>query len=158
MSRAAASGTYVHATVVVVGESGVLIRGASGTGKSALALALMAEAGRQGLFNRLVGDDRVQLSTTSGRLTARGHPVVAGLIEERGTGLLAVPHEDAVVVRCIVDMLGQSHDMSTSRMPGEGDRRIAVEGVELPRIGIFGALSVQEGARRILAQLAVEAG
>ena len=58
MSGRAASAGYIHATVVLVGEAGVLIRGASGSGKSALALALMSEAGRRGLFARLVGDDR----------------------------------------------------------------------------------------------------
>ena len=149
-----AGGPYTHATVVLVGEAGVLIRGASGSGKSALALALMAEAERHGLFTRLVGDDRVQLSALSGRLMAIGHPAVAGLIEERGTGLLPVPHEAAAVIRFVVDLPGKSGDPTASRLPPAEARRAVVSGVDLPRIEITGLLEAQEGARRILSLLA----
>ena len=49
----------LHATAVIHGDSGVLILGPSGSGKSALALALIARASDAGLFGALVGDDRV---------------------------------------------------------------------------------------------------
>ena len=147
-------GSYTHATVVLVGEAGVLIRGASGSGKSALALALMAEAERQGLFTRLVGDDRVRLSARAGRLSAQGHPAVAGLIEERGTGLLPVPHESMAIIRCIVDLAGKLDDPTAARLPSAEARHAAVCGVDLPRLAITSLLDAQEGARRILSLLA----
>lgn len=53
----------VHGTAAVVGEAGVLIRGASGAGKSSLALALVDAAAARGLFARLVGDDRISCTT-----------------------------------------------------------------------------------------------
>src|SRR4249919_3981593 len=56
---ALAGGTSVHATAVIHGESGVLILGPSGSGKSALALALMARATGEGAFGALIGDDRI---------------------------------------------------------------------------------------------------
>lgn len=157
MSGRTANGGYIHATVVLVGEAGVLIRGASGSGKSALALALMSEAGRRGLFARLVGDDRVEIAQSGGRLTARGHPAVAGLIEERGTGLLSLPHETAAVVRCIVDLPAKSHDASPPRLPDAPDGRMEVGGVELPRLALSRSLGPEESARRILALLSREA-
>ena len=93
-----------HGCVVLVGEAGVLIRGASGAGKSALALALIEAAGRAGLFARLVADDRVLLRAACGRLLARPHPALAGRVEKRGEGIVAVEHEPCGVVRCVVDL------------------------------------------------------
>ncbi len=44
--------TALHATALVVGESGVLLRGPSGAGKSSLALALIRAARERALFRR----------------------------------------------------------------------------------------------------------
>ena len=52
------AGDYLHGTALLVAEGAVLIRGASGAGKSQLALSLMAEARRRGLkikFSRRMG-------------------------------------------------------------------------------------------------------
>jgi hypothetical protein len=89
---------------------------------------------------------------------ALGHPAVAGLIEERGTGLLAVPHEAAAVVRCIVDLAGKPGDLAATRMPESIDQRASVGGIELPRIQLLASLTAQESARRILCHLALERG
>ena len=74
--------SYLHASVVVIGEAGVLISGPSGSGKSSLALALIAAAEGAGFFARLVGDDRIAIACKGTRLIARGHP----LISERSKG------------------------------------------------------------------------
>ena len=84
----------VHASTLVVGEHGVLVRGPSGSGKTRLVLALMAEAGRDA-FARLVADDRTLLSRHAGRIVARPHPAIAGLVERRGLGIVTVPSEPA---------------------------------------------------------------
>jgi serine kinase of HPr protein (carbohydrate metabolism regulator) len=147
------TGTYVHATVVVVGEAGVLIRGASGSGKSALALALLAAAEQRGLFARLVGDDRVSLLPTGDRLLARAHPAIAGLIEERGTGLLPVPYETAAIIRCVVDLAGESTTGQTARLPEVEQKTALVDSIRLPRLALDSRASAQEGARRILSLL-----
>ena len=63
---------------------GVLIEGASGAGKSDLALRCLDDG------FRLVADDRVELWTSGGRLFGRAPPTLAGLIEARGIGILAL--------------------------------------------------------------------
>ncbi len=88
MSEIEGEGTGIHATAVVYGESGVLILGPSGSGKSALALALLARARDIGVFGALVGDDRVWARAVEGRLVASGSPKLAGLIERRAVGLV----------------------------------------------------------------------
>lgn len=62
---------------------GVLIEGPSGSGKSDLALRLLACGWR------LVADDRTVLWISGGRLFGRAPDALAGLIEVRGQGVLA---------------------------------------------------------------------
>ena len=115
----------MHGACVAVGEAGVLIRGPSGSGKSTLALALVEAAAARGLFARLVADDRVLLAAAHGRLVARPHPALAGLVEERGIGIVPAPHLPAAVVRLVVDL-----EPAPRRMPERA--RVTLEGLELP--------------------------
>lgn len=73
------------ATVVAIGGRGVMIEGAPGTGKSALALALIDRGAV------LVGDDGVLLEAADNSLVARPHPRTRGLLEVRNLGLLTFP-------------------------------------------------------------------
>lgn len=97
-------GQSVHATAVAVGEAGMLILGASGSGKSRLAMALIAMGRQGGRFTRLVGDDRVRLRFLHGRVVAGPHPAIAGRIEERGVGILETCWEAGAVIRCVVSL------------------------------------------------------
>lgn len=90
----------LHATCVAVEGRGVLITGPSGSGKSSLALALMAHGAR------LVADDRVTLSLDGGALWATCPPAIRGMIEARGIGLLSADALDGAEVVVAVD-LGQ---------------------------------------------------
>jgi serine kinase of HPr protein (carbohydrate metabolism regulator) len=63
---------------------GVLIEGASGAGKSDLALRALDRG------FRLVADDRVILWRADGRLWGRAPDTLRGLIEVRGVGVVAV--------------------------------------------------------------------
>ena len=105
--RRCRAGTGLHATAVVHGESGVLILGPSGSGKSALALALMARASSAGAFGALIGDDRIFVRKAGGQLVASGAANMAGIIERRMAGLIAVPHEPATIVRLAVELCEQ---------------------------------------------------
>lgn len=121
----------VHASCVVVGEAGFLLRGASGTGKSRLAFDLLWEGRRAGLNAALVGDDRVAVEARHGRIIARGLPAVAGLIEVRGLGLVEVAHAPACVLRLVVDCLPEPGP----RMPEPGETETFISGIALPRMG-----------------------
>jgi HPr kinase/phosphorylase len=102
--RAAGERLGIHATAAIFGEWGVLILGASGAGKSALALALMARARDSGRYGALIGDDRIWLKAEHGRLVARGAALTAGQIEQRPAGLVTAPAEPAAIVHLAVEL------------------------------------------------------
>lgn len=124
----------IHGTTVAIGEAGVLIRGASGSGKSVLALALIAQAQSAGGFARLVADDRTALQPRGGRLLARPVAPLEGLIERRGLGLTPEPYQPAAVVRLIVDLSGAE----PTRMPQPEDLVDCLGGIDLPRLTVMG--------------------
>lgn len=86
----------IHATCVRLAQAGktfgappdcgILLLGASGSGKSDLALRLIA------MGAELVADDRTDLFVKRGRLYAKPPMRIAGLLEVRGVGILALPH------------------------------------------------------------------
>ena len=126
--------TRIHATVIAVGEAGVLIRGASGGGKSTLALAMIGLAAQTGRFARLVADDRTELAAVGGRLVARPVAPLEGIIERRGLGLTPEPHAAAVVVRLVVDLAAEE----PARMPEPEDLVDSLAGIDLPRLRMTG--------------------
>jgi serine kinase of HPr protein (carbohydrate metabolism regulator) len=143
MSLAANLGTGLHATAVVYGESGLIILGTSGSGKSALALALLAQAKMTGRFGALIGDDRVWVRAEAGRLVASGAPHMAGLIERRASGLQSARSEPAVVVSLFVELSGPNR--SWPRWPAHPDVS-TVEGVGVPRLALDSAASAVDNA------------
>ncbi|HVI27829.1 HPr kinase/phosphatase C-terminal domain-containing protein [Hansschlegelia sp.] len=121
----------IHASCVVVGEAGVLIRGPSGAGKSSLSAALIDRAEAQGLFGRLVADDRTRLSRVGGRVLAEPPEALKGLIERRGVGLFRLPTLRACVVRFVVDI----EDLP-ERMPEPESATTRLLDAPLPRIAV----------------------
>jgi serine kinase of HPr protein (carbohydrate metabolism regulator) len=153
MSGAALAGDRsLHATAVVHGESGVLILGPSGSGKSALALALMARASTTGAFSALIGDDRIFVNEAHGRLIARGAANMAGVIERRTAGLITVRHEPEAVVRLAVELCERGRRWP--RMPDDNHSLIVGE-VTLPRLALDSDLSVCDQALAVDERLAV---
>ena len=76
------SEVLTNVSCVAIGGQAVLIRGAPGSGKSSLALALIDRGGE------LVGDDGVTLERREGRVWATPPPVTAGKLEIRNVGLV----------------------------------------------------------------------
>lgn len=121
----------VHASAVLAGNRAVLIRGAAGTGKSRLALALLGAAATGMLrFARLVGDDRVHIEPRHGRLVVRPAPSLAGLIEVRGVGIRRLDYEEAAIVGLVVDLAAENAE----RLPQPG--KTVLKGVNLPRLAV----------------------
>jgi HPr kinase/phosphorylase len=120
----------IHATCVVIGEAGVLIRGASGSGKSRLARQLLCAAERAGLFARLVSDDRTEVEVENGRAIARSVPPIEGKIEARGVGILERSFEPAALVRLVVDCAAAP----AARLPHESESSSDLGNVRVPRL------------------------
>jgi HPr kinase/phosphorylase len=118
----------VHASAVLLGETGILIRGASGSGKSSLVLELLRA---DPAAAHLVADDRVILSAEHGRLVADVPEPLAGLLEVRGLGLVKLPCVAPVVIRLIVDLVARDE---YRRMPEAADALTEVQGLSLPRL------------------------
>ncbi|OYW58238.1 MAG: serine kinase [Rhodobacterales bacterium 12-65-15] len=111
------AGDPLYASCVAVGGRGLLILGPSGSGKSGLALALIA------LGADLVADDQTLLRVEDGALIATCPKPLAGMIEARGVGLLAAPTAASARIALAVD-LGQSEDQ---RLPPR--RTVTIRGV-----------------------------
>ncbi len=90
--------TILHATAVCVGPRAALIRGASGSGKSALALEMMARGAQ------LVADDRVILQATAEGIVLTSPEQLRGMIEARGVGLLRAEAAASALLACVVDL------------------------------------------------------
>ena len=88
----------VHASCVAIGDRGLLILGPSGSGKSALALRLMA------LGAALVADDQTLLTREGDALIARCPPQLSGLIEARFVGLLRATPQEQAEIALVVDL------------------------------------------------------
>lgn len=114
--------TTIHASAVAIDGRGLLILGPSGSGKSALALALM------GLGAQLVADDRVILRADGSRLVAACPVPIEGRIEARGLGLLHARAAGPVAVAQVVD-LGRAEP---DRLPPF--RNITLLGLTLPLV------------------------
>jgi serine kinase of HPr protein (carbohydrate metabolism regulator) len=93
-----------HATGIVLGDAGVLIRGPSGAGKSLLALDLIERWTARGRTALLVADDRVAVSEDAGVLVMTAPPTIAGRIELRGRGIIAVPFRARAPLHLVVDL------------------------------------------------------
>ena len=109
----------LHGTCVAYGQSGLLIIGTSGSGKSALALALM------GMDAILVADDRVSVTNIEGLITARCPSAIQGMIEARGIGLLAAKTQATTLITCVVDL----DQIEPDRLPPH--RALTILGVEV---------------------------
>ena len=140
-----------HASAVLVGERGILLRGASGAGKSLMALAIVERVRREGGFAALVADDRVWLEACSGRLLGRGAPALAGVCERRCQGLVPAPHEAEAVLRLIVDLADRG--APPPRMPEAADQYETLCGVALPRLRLDLSPGLDDGVSAVISAM-----
>jgi len=118
----------------------VLIEGAPGSGKSALALALIDRGAI------LVGDDGVLLEAMEGRLLAHPHPRTRGLLEIRNLGLASFAVQESVTIALVILL-----DREAPRFI-ETAQALQRDGVTLPAVSIWlepasPALKVEQALR-----------
>lgn len=87
-----------HASCIAVNRRALLIRGASGSGKSSLALELMAFGAM------LVADDRVVLTRQGPAIISTAPDAIRGMIEARGLGILKADYAGPARVVAVVDL------------------------------------------------------
>jgi serine kinase of HPr protein (carbohydrate metabolism regulator) len=142
----------LHGTAVAVDGRAVLLRGPSGAGKSDLALRLIAgcahwplAAGRP----MLVADDQVEVVLDNGALIVSPPSSLAGRLEVRGVGIVAVPHLDRAKLALVIDLVSLE---AVPRMP-EPDTTV-VQGIAVPRLALH-AFSASTPASVLIALASV---
>ena len=142
----------LHATALLVGGRGVLVRGPSGSGKSSLTLSLLQRGGKPGDPARLVADDQVRVEVEGGRVWLSPFAAIASLIEIRGVGILTLPHATRAPLDLVVD-LAERADLE--RLPAPSHAIVA--GLPVVRI-LLPARDPAFGADVVLAVLEAEDG
>lgn len=113
----------IHASCVAIDGRAVLITGASGGGKSDLALRLIDRGAI------LVSDDYTELRVRDGLVLASPPERIAGLIEMRGVGIVERPFVREVPVALFVDI-----DQAPERLPDP--RTVLLCSIAIPAIAL----------------------
>jgi serine kinase of HPr protein (carbohydrate metabolism regulator) len=127
----------VHATCVALDEHGILIMGPPGSGKSDLALRLIDSDGRgtgvRLMTAALISDDQTMVTRRGGRLFGASPSTIAGKLEVRGIGILAVPSRREAAIDLAVVLRPRS---GIERMPPPAENGFRLCGVALPEVAI----------------------
>ena len=116
----------LHGTVIALCGTGILIRGASRSGKSALALSTLRRAEMLGMDAVLVSDDQVLVEVRDGCVQAVAPTTIRGMIEISGVGILREASIDRVALGLVVDLCEPE---TIHRLPGTMTTDIA--GIDL---------------------------
>lgn len=133
----------VHGTCIAFGARGILIRGRSGSGKSDLALRLLADGAR------LVADDQVLIGKVGRDLVARAPKTIRGVMEVRGIGIVRVATSATARLKLVVDLVPPR---AVPRLPDPRWEEIA--GVRVPNV----ALASFEASAPLKVRLALRSG
>lgn len=115
----------IHATSVVFKGKGLLIKGASGSGKTDLALRIIHVGGL------LVADDYTQLQVEGKELIATPPPTIKGMIEIRGVGVTQVPCCARAPIDWVINLVASEPE----RMPEASTETLM--GVTLPSLALY---------------------
>jgi serine kinase of HPr protein (carbohydrate metabolism regulator) len=146
------SATNVHATGILLGQHGVLIRGATGTGKSLLALELLNFAEQTGTRARLIADDRLNLHRKGANLLMSTPEQISGLIELRGRGVIERDFVRQAPVDLVIDLVDK-----LERFPEPSEFRTEIDGIRLPRCPVPRRGEVDPGHQLLLIREALRA-
>ena len=132
---ATATTAQIHATAIALDGCAALLFGPSGAGKSDLALRCILQGawidGRHCLAT-LVADDQIIVDTSGGGLVARAPDTIAGHIEVRGLGIIAVASVPAAEIGLAVELVTPD---AVERLPDPRPTRTILS-VEVPLLRI----------------------
>lgn len=101
----------LHGTAIAIGDDAVLFRGASGSGKSDLALRCLNTKLATGQTSNassqtptLIADDYVLISSQKGHVIVSAPETIRGQLEVRGLGLVRVPTVPSAELKLIVEL------------------------------------------------------
>lgn len=120
------SSETIHASTVASNGRAVMILGASGSGKSDLALQLIDRG-----FT-LVADDQTICQKRGGMLVASAPATIRGKLEIRGLGIVTMPVVDDATIALVVELASD-----IQRMPSDSRERM-ICGVAVPLISVDG--------------------
>lgn len=122
----------IHATAVARAGLCVLLCGPSGAGKSDLALRLISQSHAATAADQrfaLVADDQVLLTHAQGELLASAPATIAGRLEVRGIGIVAVPYVATAKVALHIDLVATD---AIDRMPQQSF--VTHAGISIPAL------------------------
>ena len=146
------SAVNIHATGVVLGKTGLILRGQPGAGKSLLALELIDEWEARGLVAKLVSDDRIDIEAGPKGLTMTAPKAIEGLIELRGRGIVSRPFVKAAPLHLVVDLVEE-----VERMVEEDALVTDLEGVSIARCPVPRAGKIDSRHQMLLIREALRA-
>ena len=146
------SAVNIHATGVVLGKTGLILRGQPGAGKSLLALELIDEWEARGLVAKLVSDDRIDIEAGPKGLTMTAPRAIEGLIELRGRGIVSRPFVKAAPLHLVVDLVDE-----VERMVEEDALVTDLEGVSIARCPVPRAGKIDSRHQMLLIREALRA-
>jgi serine kinase of HPr protein (carbohydrate metabolism regulator) len=137
----ALSSETLHATTVAIDGRAVLLSGASGAGKSDLALRLIDRGAT------LVSDDYTLVERIDVGLRASPPATISGRMEVRGLGIVAMPYVQNAPVALMVDL-----SAPVDRLPMTPQHR-TIAGLDVPLV----QLAPLEASAPIKVELALRA-
>lgn len=130
------SSALIHGTCIAYGERAILLRGASGAGKSDLAIRCLLcplPPGPGAQVFKLVADDQLIIrKSEDGRLLASAPESIAGQIEVRGAGIQRFPYVAAELC-LVVDLVPPD---AVTRLPPLPPPTVDYLGVKIPRVSL----------------------
>lgn len=116
-----------HCSVVTIGDNCLLIEGASGSGKTCLAMGLIETFNNLDITSKLVSDDQAILNVHNGNLIAEAPDPIAGKVEIRGFGITSVSYIDKAKITLVISL---EKDENIERMPDAETKTLL--GVKIP--------------------------
>lgn len=129
----------IHATTIAMEGAAAVIRGASGAGKSDLALRCLMRAPNHLVTStvELVSDDYTEVFSDNGTVCARAPEGIAGLLEIRGLGLMEIQACKHARITLIVDLCPPG---TIERLPVQSNT-VELAGHEFPAIRLSATIA-----------------